>query len=338
MPTPTLARGLQVSTNERSLTFTGLDPLVSEVFRRETLLYGMVRWHQLAAGESSHDYTIRGGSAGSASRAAPGQYRQGSTTTQAKVNISIDDVEYHQLNLPVEDLDLSMWDQIEPTSRECFRIVKEAQEDRLLRIMALAARTAAVSGVHDGGTVVRRSGSATVATAYAASSTGAGRVEDDAIELMYQMDKAPNYTPKDPRFRKLLILPELEQALMYSSKLIHRDYTTPDVGNWATRYVGQLAGASVFTVPVMPSTNVTTDLSAYNGDFSGGSNTAEKPVMMAIYEDGSGHGVLNGVRNRPPVPRVFFDMDYEVWKVRCSIRAGYGAVETWKAGMVGIHS
>lgn len=339
MSTPVIARGLQVGSNERALTFTELDAMQSEVFRRDLMTEPYVGIQTLKAGESSHDFAYFGGSTGTMQRKAPGQFLLGSQTTQGKTNIALDAVGFHQLDLPDEDYDLSMFPLISDYARECMRIVKEYREDLRLRLFCLAARTAALTGVYPQSVIVRRSGTATPATAYTADETGGNKAFDDIVQLNTLCDRAEQYWPANPNNRVLMCLPEFAQALQYSKYVSNRDWANDSNSNLNMRSLGMVGGCRVFRVPKLPSTNVTDDLAKYNGDFSGGSNVTEKPVAIMLCVGTGGHGAVKAVsKGGGPRTVVFQDMNTETWKVRCRFHEGYGIVESWKAAYIGIHA
>lgn len=314
--------------NPRSLLFTSMDATASEAFHDANLLWdsGAIAKKQLVAGTGSHDFPIFGESPEEPEHHQRGQYIEGGTQVNTKVNIAIDDPLIKAQRLPMVDLDLSMWNLVEPTVRENNRKLAEMLDRRAFVIGLKAARTAAVSNVHPGGNVVTRTSSASLAAGYAVSNAGAQNFLDDAAQLAELMDR--DNVPRAGRV--MYVDPYIVRVLTRSDKLMSRDYVPGGVTMLHTRTVGIAEDFQIIPTLHLPSTNITTDLAKYNGDFS---NVTGLPAALALYTGGPRSAIgavqMGGLRNT-----VTFDEDHEVWLVKSRIHVGMDELEPWCAGEI----
>ena len=334
MSTVTVARGLQTGSDERSMTYDELDATASMSFKEANVLYDsqFMRMKALEPGAVSHDFPIFGETPEDADHHVPGQFVEGGTITNDMVNVSLDDPLIKALRLPFVDQAISKWDLVKPYVKECVRKISEKVDKRGFVVLGLAARTAAVSNVHLGGTVVSRTGAASLAAHYPVSDTGADNFCSDLSDMARKFDEKS--VPKDGRF--VFVHPYLKQVLTRSKRITNRDYAgsggTPSV-DINTRVVGIVEGFNLIETLHLPSTNITTDLSKYNGNFliSG----TGQPAALCLY-NGNEKGPIGCVNIGGLTTRVVWDENRECWLAKAKILCGLGKVETWCAGEIRI--
>lgn len=331
-----LARGLQISSDTRALTFTELDASLAEVFRDKNIFWsGGFLWKKpLAEGASSDDFAMYGGSSEDAEHHVAGTFIQGGTTTQAKKNISVDDPLIKALRIPWVDTVLSKWNIAEKDGRECVRIISEKLDKRCFRLLALSARTAAVSGVHNGGYGKLRT-AADVPTAYARDATGSGRFLDDLSYMAQTFDE--NNIPRENRY--CFTTPYMLAVLTRDSKIMNRDYFADKYGmSIHERTVTVAEGFQLIPTNHLPSTNVTNDLSKYNGDFTINSGSARgQPVALCCYANGQDSPV-GGVHAAGLQNVVFWDENRDTWMVKSKLMVGMDVLYPWLAGEIYVHT
>ena len=330
MSSVTVARGLQVGSDERNLTFTEMDGAASISFKDANVLFDstFMRMHALSEGASSHDFPFFGETTEDAEHHVPGQFIEGGTITNDKLNVAIDDPIIKALRLPYVDQALSKWDLVAPYIKECVRKVAEKIDRRGFVVLANAARTAAVSNVHLGGTVVSRTGLATLALHYPNSSSGADNFCSDLSDMARQWDE--KNIPQDNRYA--FISPYLKQVLTKSNRITNRDYNNGSPGaDINNRKLGIVEGFQLVETLHLPSTNITTDLSKYNGDFSIGGTG--RPAALCLY-NGNAKGALGCVHIGGLQTKVTWDDNRECWLAKAKMMLGIGKVEVWCAGEI----
>jgi hypothetical protein len=325
----TVARGLQVGSDARALTFVELDARMSEVFRDKNILWsgGFIDKKALAMGAASERFYIYGGSSEDAEHHVAGQFIEGGTTTQDYVDIGVDDPLIKALRIPWADQQLSKWQIAEKDMAECVRINSEKLDRRGFRLLSLAARTGAVSGVHGGGHTRERV-AASLAAAYPISSTGADNFAEDLSYIARSMDDAN--VPRTSRYA--FISPYMNQVCTRSNRFTNRDYVPPGMNTIHDRAIGMVEGFQLILTNHLPSTNITNDLSKYNGDWSVGGATGQ-PAALCMYKGEAG-GPIGAVHTGGMINRVVWDENRDVWMAKSKIMCGMGKYEVWQAGEV----
>lgn len=324
-----VARGLSVSGDERALTFTELDGTVAEAFHDANIMLenDLVKFKDLAPGASSDDFPIFGDSPEDAEHHVPGQFIEGGTINQTKVNIAVDDDLIKALRLPIEDVALSKWDLVEPYAREVGRIIAEKIDNRAIRLGVLAARSSSVSNVHAAGKSVERT-AASLSAAYPNTTAGADALLSDLSDMAKEFDL--DNIPEDGRWA---IFPtELRQVLTRAARIVNSDFNGA-MGNVATRDPGNLIeGWMPRFTNHMPSTNITNDLSKYNGDFTYNGATGQ-PAVLCMYK-GNVLSPIGGVRALGMRNVVYWDENRHVWVIKSSTMMGLGKLHVWCAGEI----
>ena len=336
-----VARSLQVGADERALTQTLLNDTVAEAFDRVTMLYNspFIGRHSLGDGTSSHDFPIVGNSPEDGVYHIPGQFIEGGTTAQTKLNISVDDPWIKAIRLPYIDQVLARWDVVAKAAQECGRITAERLESLAIRMALLAARTGSVANIHDGGNRVNVVNAGGRAAAFPLNSTGADAFEQQIATLARQMDE--DNLPRALGDRVLVTTPYMVQVLTNSNRLTSADFTnraSPGGVDISSRAIGTIHGFAVMPpTNFMPTTNITNDLPKYNGNFSAAGSYAAgfaEPVALALVRSSNGAAVAmpevgGGVSNL-----VHPDNNRDSTLVRTRVMFGMGVWCPWLAGEI----
>jgi len=349
MPNANVARPLQVGSDVRSLTFSELDGDCSEVFRDTNVMLsgGMMREHDLSPGAVSHVFPLFGGvpNTEDASHVVPGQFTEGGTVTNGSETIVLDDDLIYALRLPFQDERLAKWSNIQPFSRECVRVVSEKIDRRAIRQISKAARTAALAGVHGGGLLVGRTAASVYGSsgAYPATSAGADKLTSDLSDLGLACDNA-NW-PKEGRVA--FIAPAGIQVLTKSGIITNRDFQK-DQGQMtdiARRTVGMVEGWEITSTLHLPSTNITTELTKYNGDYSvSGTVEQGQPAVLAMLRgdasspSGPVKGAVGVVKAGGMRNVVYWDENRNCWLVKCQALLGLGKCDAWLGAEISVRS
>lgn len=306
-----------------------------ETFKAHNVMWegGRIRVKTLAPGQNGDKFKLRGQSAEAVEHHTAGQDTTGGTVTNDSVTCEVDRPIYKQLNLDWMDLKMANWDELGPAVRECTRHVAERLDYRAYRLAILNARVAAVTNVHNGGNRVERAVSGGVfATAYPTSSTGSANFEADCYSLarLWDEDDIPE------QGRELHIAPAMREVVTgYSTKLTNRDYSTEMIARYGDRFLGTIAGFNIIKTNHLPSTNITTDLSKYNGNFAVGGATGQSlPVAVAMFRDDMQAPVV-AVQKEPITLDIWQDNDAMCTKVRARWIGGMAKFVPWCSGEIG---
>lgn len=331
MSNPNITRPLTVGGDERALTQVLLDAHASDIFYNTNVFLdaAFMQLQTLTDGSSSVDHPIFGQGLGDVEHRAPGQKYVGQQIVQSKVNIPVDDPLAYSLQLPLEDAELSKWSQVSRFAGEAVRKVSEFVDKRVAITLAKAARTAAVTNVHGGGHFVERT-AANIASAYAVTDAGATAFLNDLSTMARKMDEAN--VPDTNRFA--FISPYIRQVLTRSNRIMNRDYVEAMHGSIHNRTVGMVEGFQLILTQHMPSANITTGLDAYKGDFRPNGATGQ-PAALCVYNDAT-KGAVGGVSVAGMATTIWFDEDYDVWKIKCRVRNGFRPLEVWCAGEISV--
>lgn len=292
---------------------------------------GVVKNVPLAQGSWSHRFKMRGKFSTDPSHHTAGQFIVGKTRPNSYVDVSIDRPLIEAEDLDNADLDLTAHSELDASVRECTRSIAELQDKRAIRLGILAARTAAVTNVHNGGNVVERV-AATLVAAYPLSSTGATNFTEDlgSMGRLMDVDNVP------PANRIAIITPWIKQVITFGDKLFSRDYQDPMNAKYAERFIGRMEGFALLMSPThMPESNITSDLSKYNGNFVLGASSQRQPVALCLAGDGENYAI-GSVERSPLQIKVYESEDHDAIRVRARVHQGMGVVAPWCAGEIGI--
>jgi hypothetical protein len=334
------AEPLNISGDEYALTVTLLDQVQSEEFELQTPLItsGLIKHKPLAKNQLTHTFPFAGDSPEEGAYHVPGAELTGGTLVQGSTTVSLDDIRYKVVDLPIEFLDRSVFPDVARALRKC--IIKETQlaERRAMRLLVNAARTSGVTDVHAGGQVVERVAN-TIADAYPVSDTGASNFCADLAEMGQEWDERD--IPPDNRI--VIITPYLRRVLTRSNRFTNFDYDKSV--NIMTRSIGMLEGFQVQFTNWMPSTTITagtpsstTDLTKYTGDYAVDGATGA-PAALCLYTGGPAndgnpaHGAISMVETIR-MQNTWYDQDRLTWRTGFFWRYGMGTVDVFTAGEI----
>jgi len=185
----------------------------------------------------------------------PGVELVGSVINANERVISIDDLLVSTVFLANIDEAMSHYDVRSEYSKQCGAALARTMDRNILQVGYLTARaTANVTGGFGGGSVV-------AATALTNADVLVGAIFDSA-QLLDEKD-----VPEGDR--SVFLRPDQYYNLVNSSsKLIHTDYTDGANGSVATGKVLRVAGMEIFKTNNLPTTNITTGPTAYQGNFT----------------------------------------------------------------------
>jgi hypothetical protein len=186
----------------------------------------------------------------------PGTEIVGQTSNLAERNIVIDDLLVSSVFIADIDEAKSHFDYRSTYSAETGRFLAANWDKNVIQVMALAARSAAVVTGGVGGTVLT---SAT--TLYKTSATDLAAGIYAAVQAFDEKD-----IPITSE-RNALVRPAQYYLLAQSTALVNRDWAEGN-GNYGTGKILKIGGANIIKTNHLPSTNVNTGPTAYQGDFT----------------------------------------------------------------------
>lgn len=355
-----VSRPLTGATGDRDFTQTLIDETVASAFDRVRVLEdsGFVAKKSLGPGQASHDFELIGKTPETGEYHVIGSNTVGGNIGSGKVNIAVDDIFYKQIDLPLQDRSLSIWDRASKNFTECARIVGERFEGVSMVSLARAARTAAlnvtVNGVtvpvHDGGNSVAVINAGGVTAAFPVTSAGADAFELALANLAFQMDE--DKLPNGESNRVIYVNNYIRQVLQFSNRMTSTQVrgSIANIGN--RNILGQLQGFTIMgTSMFFPKTDINvannpTELPKYRLNCSasaaqGGGNTgigqlaaAGEPVALAMVKAPMGSAIAM-VDREGAINDHWIDKDsMNTEKVRVARFAGVGVWCPWLAGEV----
>jgi hypothetical protein len=351
MATSNAQRFLASGGDDRALALKMFWGTVLEAFRNKTLLWnsiggaegvgsenagtGIVASKTVDAGKSWQFPII--GDDPTPEYHTPGTELLGQAVSLTEGTITIDDILVSHYDVPLDQTQLSHFDVLEPFARKLGRSLAIDFDKKLIQTGLIAAATAASSGFHNGGNSVERVGG-TVATAYPNTSTGASNFRKDVAELARLMDE--DNVPEDSRY--LVITPYIRQVLTNDTTVFNKDFSD-QTNDLNTRLIGILEGFQVMKpTNQMPSTDITTGPSKYQGDWtidSTGTGTAYlRPVALALCgaEEGqAGIGYVAATGEAGPIyAHRHFDERRNTTFMKAQMMVGAGVLAPYCAGSI----
>lgn len=332
--TPT--RGLEYSGDVHGLLEARLSTEVLEAFHDRNIFWGggLMSKQMLAPGSNEWRFPIFGESPEDADRHTPGTFIDGGTLVQDRGSVKIDDNLVKALDLPFVDVSMSQWDILSAAGKEIGRILAEKMDKYSAAVAVNAARTAAVTNVHNGGQVITRTGPLET-NAYAFTSAGSGLLQDDLADMARLFDE--DNIPEDNRFA--VMSPRLRSVLTRdATTLMNRDVVPETYTDRTMRKVLTVEGWSILTSKHLPSTNITTGPSGQQGDFrstGGGGGATGLPMVICLHSPAGQTGAVGAVMSSLGIRSVIQqDEQREVWFTKGSIHAGIDKLAVWMAGEI----
>lgn len=256
-------------TTARGIALTPWGGSVLKAFRQNTAFYdmlGSVVAHQSVTHGKSWEWPIIG-EAPLPEYHIPGNELLGQTQLTNKVTVSIDDILVSHREIPLDQRRLSHFDIMSPYLDDMGKSLAIDLDSKIAIMTILAARTAASTGYHYGGTRIGRTGSATISTAYPATPAGAASFADDLLLAGQIMDE--KFVPKAGRMA--FITPYMERVLFRDqgyvwgtpsnaaaggpSMLFSNDYPDTAGNSVHRRVIRHAYGFDIHVTPNIPDTD-----------------------------------------------------------------------------------
>lgn len=161
-------------------------------------------------------------------------------------------------------MDIAHYDPVPEAARQCGLAIGRALDSRGFRMIAKGARKSERGGGEfSAGNLVRRN-AASVAAAYPVSATGSRNFQDDLASA--------GQTLREKNVGEdgwvCYITPYLHRVLTRDNVIVNRDYIDPLTNQKLSQVISRVENFEIVVTNNLPSTNVTTGESAYQGNFS----------------------------------------------------------------------
>jgi len=187
----------------------------------------------------------------------PGAEIVGQTRNVAERIITIDDLLLASVFIALIDEAKAHYETRSTYSTEMGRSLANAWDKNILQLMVLAARASATVTGGDGGTALTSS-----TTLYRTSATDLAAGIYAGVQAMDEKN-----IPLD-EVKNVFVRPAQYYLLAQSTALLNRDWTYGAGGNYAEGKILQVAGCPINKTNHLPITNISTGVTAYQGDFS----------------------------------------------------------------------
>jgi hypothetical protein len=172
--------------------------------------------------------------------------------------VTIDDLLVSPVFIANVDEALAHFDIRGEYTQQCGYALAKAYDQNIAQVAVLAARAAATVTGLPGGLVITDAASATLTTA------GGNALVQDILTAQAALDT--NNVPDEDRF--IFVGPLIYWNLFNADKITNRDFTFDDNGSIASGKILRIGGIPVVKTNHMPTTNVTTGPTAYQGNFT----------------------------------------------------------------------
>lgn len=308
--------------------------LVLNAFRAKTIFWdNLSTFAQVKVLDdgNSHQFMI-GSEVAEGEDHTPGDELLGQTYSFTSGNITLDSILVRHFDVPLDQKVTSHFDVMANLAYKLGTDLAIQYDKRLIQAGLLAARTAAVSGYHNGGNTVEGVDASGLTGEYPATAAGAEAFRQDVAELAQLMDE--DNVPEDGR--SLLIPPYLRRVLGASTTgalvpIFDKDVNSrPNDLN--TRSIGLLEGFKVYITNHLPSTNITTGPSNYQGDFSLAGSTGQ-PAALALCRSGS-DAAIGVVQALGLSTTIMDDERRNTTFMKAQLYMGAGTLCPWMAGEI----
>ena len=250
-----VAQGNSATSTDLALkVFSGI---VLEAFREKTVFYdntgNIMATKVLESGKSAQWPIIGDDSGVKPEYHTPGNEILGQAVTMTEGTVTVDEILVSHLDVPFKDMEISHFDVLAPYATKLGRALAIDMDKKLALIGLQAARTAAVSAVHNGGKAVLRDDGVTgangaeadIKVAYPNSSVGSGRFRDDIAELAQKFDE--DNVPETGRY--LFIPPYIRTILRHEASTYAATSTTVNSTTSTIQGQGNPFSKDVTSVP-----------------------------------------------------------------------------------------
>lgn len=371
MSTVNVIRPASDGSDTQSLLLKMYSGSFTEAFRNQPSLYksglGVIKEISTAGGGKSWQFLMRA-EGEDAQGFSPGDEMLGQEAANTEGTITCDDYLVKHNYAGIDEIQQAQFDVTSGFGVDHSRKLKMEADKRIFIMLALAARTAAVTShnsltVHNGGnTVTRPGGSTTVSTAftsaYPLSAIGAANLRADLRALSYQMvlDNVP------PENRYLWLHPYGWQVLLHDAGAVigtpsntiipvgstlfnNGDYGSPN--NINNQQITLVEGFKVVGIPnatsnggSMPDQDFTTSLtlpSKYQYSFKPATTTGT-PIALAAVSGPAGTSPVGMVEFESITQEVSWHPERLSWLFATRTRCGFGVMHPYCAGSVEVLS
>lgn len=260
------------------------------------------------------------------------------TMTSDEVLITIDKELTQKIHVNYVDWKKAHFDQIAPNLKAIGYSLASQKDKRTAVTGVLAARTAAVSNVHNGGNRVTRSagGATAFSDIWADNATGATNLRDDFAELKYQMD-----LDSAPAMRYAFIHPWVEHIMRHDTNIFDANLSDMPIPNDLLRgVVGMIEGFILVRTNHLPSTNVTSGQTKFQGNFSMTQSASEaygRPLVLVMTSNDDGRAAVGYAKYDDPtltVDDTIEPMNTRTTALLGTALGGHGALHVFCAGTI----
>ncbi|MBL4702724.1 MAG: hypothetical protein JKX85_15880 [Phycisphaeraceae bacterium] len=243
---------------------------VFSIFRQSNKLWPMLKLRQLS--RRAKEIFVRHGTSQVLEEHVPGVEMLGNEFGFDQFEIGPDEYATAHHDIAFADEDLAHFDIRQPVVSSIGLDLSTTLEERAFRMLIKAAQTAAktivtsdgvtTKVIHPGGQNVTRAG-LTEAVAYPISATGAKNFRDDMWEMAekFDTDNVPDMN------RVCFINPRTHRVLGQDINIWDKDLSASP-GDIATRRLPTIAGFQIVKTTNVPTTNVITGPTKYQGDYT----------------------------------------------------------------------
>tara|TARA_R100000458_G_scaffold59841_1_gene72133 strand:+ start:1408 stop:2637 length:1230 start_codon:yes stop_codon:yes gene_type:complete len=294
---------------------------------------------------------------------SPGDFIEGRKIKMSEATVRVDDMLVAAIDVPFIDLDLSHFDVLSPFATKIGRSLAIDNDRKIATIARKAALDGGETGIYPGGSVVYRTGAATVANVYQDNQTGSGQFRDDVAELAEKLDD--NFVPEENRV--LFITPYIRRILRHEATLFgfatdhagsesssvygpagnpYSKDTSADPWDLNKRTVGMLEGFKLVVTNSLPGDWTTTtngrynlidsNLDKYDFDCTGATTSVACPAAIALCGASEGNAAMGMVQAGGLSTVVEDDHRRNVKFLKSQMLVGYDILSPWCAGMIGV--
>jgi len=310
---------------------------VLEAFRAKTVLWdntgNVIKYKNITSGKSWQ--FIMGGTDPTPEYHTPGTELLGQTYSFSEGTVTVDDILVAHFDVPIDQERMSHFDVLGNLGRRLGRALAIDFDKKLLRVAVNAARATESDGYVAAGNVLNKTGSnSTLAATWSADNTGATALYKDVSELAEMLDE--DNVPEENRF--LFIHPYLRYVLTQftSPNIFNRDVTSLP-GDLNKRVIGTLAGFNVVITNQLPSSNVSTGPTAYQGNFTATQASSEDfglPAAVALCGTVDDVAAIGLVQAGPIYPYQARDERRNTIFMKAQMVVGAGILCPWSAGVI----
>lgn len=287
--------------------------------------------------------------------------------------ITTDEYLVNGLDIPFTDMNVLHFDVIGPFATKLGRNLAKILDRKIAILATKASLAAAVSDVYAAGMQVNRTGSATVATAYPASPSGAYNFRVDLAALAQKFDEAS--IPESGRY--MFITPAIKTALRFEPAFYNSvsnvgayggvtnvvgatafqaapsNYTGgSSMSDISSRVIGNLEGFQFIVTNNLPQTNLnqasltgedaavvytSTDATGTGGKYqirADGAATFPKPVAVALCSAATGSPAIGMVQATGLQTHMEDDQRRNTKFLKAQLMCGLDVLCPWSAGSI----